>query len=124
MPRAVNVLAGVYDNFSSAVRLQTTAGEPLAMPHRTRFLLAVLIGLLLAQRLSCGDETTIPERVDVFVSGTEGYHTYRIPAAIVTRAGTLLAFCEGRKANRNDHGDIDLLLKRSADGGKRWSPPQ
>jgi len=51
-----------------------------------------------------------PSQADLFVSGEDGYHTYRIPALIVTRQGSLLAFCEGRKNNRRDHGDIDLLL--------------
>ncbi len=59
--------------------------------------------------------------VQAFVSGTGGYHTYRIPALIVTRSGTLLAFCEGRKNSRSDTGDIDLLVKRSTDGGATWS---
>ncbi len=58
----------------------------------------------------------------VFVSGKDGYHTYRIPALIVTKKGTLLAFCEGRKTGRGDHGDLDLLVKRSSDFGKTWSP--
>jgi sialidase-1 len=40
----------------------------------------------------------------------------------VTPAGTVLAFCEGRKANRADHGDVDLVLKRSNDGGRSWGP--
>lgn len=57
----------------------------------------------------------------VFKSGEEGYSNYRIPAVITTRDGTLLAFCEGRKINRSDSGDIDLVLKRSADNGKSWS---
>ena len=65
-----------------------------------------------------------PLRQDVFVAGQGGYHTYRIPSLIVTTNGTLLAFCEGRKHSRSDTGDIDLLLKRSADGGKTWSTPQ
>jgi len=56
----------------------------------------------------------------VFVSGTEGYHTFRIPAVIVTPKGTVLAFCEGRKAGRGDSGNIDLVLRRSTDGGKTW----
>lgn len=64
------------------------------------------------------------EQVDVFVSGQGGYHTYRIPAVVVTTKGTLLAFCEGRKVNRRDAGDIDLLLRRSTDGGKTWQPKQ
>ena len=65
-----------------------------------------------------------PRQTDVFVSGTDGYHTYRIPSIIVTKKGTLLAFCEGRKKGRSDSGNIDLLLKRSEDGGKTWSRQQ
>jgi sialidase-1 len=61
-------------------------------------------------------------QVDVFVSGQEGYHTFRIPAIVATPTGTLLAFCEGRKHGRGDSGDIDLVLKRSTDGGRRWGP--
>jgi sialidase-1 len=65
-----------------------------------------------------------PEQAPVFVSGRDGYHTYRIPALLVTKKGTLLAFCEGRKKGRGDAGDIDLLLKRSFDGGQTWAKTQ
>lgn len=61
---------------------------------------------------------------DVFVSGEGGYHTYRIPSVVVTKAGTVLAFCEGRKNSRSDAGDIDLLLRRSTNRGRTWSDPQ
>lgn len=60
------------------------------------------------------------EQSDLFSSGSEGYHTYRIPAMVVSVAGTVLAFCEGRKESASDHGNIHLLLRRSADGGKTW----
>ena len=60
----------------------------------------------------------------VFRSGEDGYHTFRIPSVIVTQKGTLLAFCEGRKQSRSDTGDIDLVLRRSHDNGKTWSPMQ
>jgi sialidase-1 len=72
------------------------------------------------------DSQNAPElkQSDVFTSGTEGYHTFRIPALIVSPKGTLLAFCEGRKTGRGDHGDIDLVLKRSSDGGQSWQPLQ
>ena len=60
----------------------------------------------------------------VFVSGKDGYHTYRIPSVIVTQKGTVLAFCEGRKISRSDTDDIDLMLKRSTDGGRTWSDQQ
>ncbi len=65
-----------------------------------------------------------PALTDVYVSGRDGYHTYRIPAIIVTTNGTVLAFCEGRKKSRSDTGDIDLLVKRSTDGGQTWSAQQ
>lgn len=60
----------------------------------------------------------------LFVGGQEGYHTFRIPALVVTSAGTLLAFAEGRKAGPGDAGEIDLVLRRSVDQGERWSPTQ
>ena len=71
-------------------------------------------------------QTPAPEsrQADVFVSGTEGYHTFRIPALSVTPAGTLLAFCEGRKTSRADLGNNDLMLKRSTDGGSTWGKLQ
>lgn len=61
---------------------------------------------------------------DVFLSGQEGYHTFRIPALTVTPQGTLLAFCEGRKSSRADLGNNDLMLKRSTDGGRTWGQLQ
>src|SRR4051794_6256200 len=64
------------------------------------------------------------EQFAVFVSGQGGYHTYRIPSLIATGKGTVLAFCEGRKDGGGDAGDIDLLLRRSHDGGRTWEKPQ
>lgn len=60
----------------------------------------------------------------LFVSGQDGYHTYRIPALIVAPSGDLLAFCEGRKISWKDHGDVELVMKRSSDGGRSWSNQQ
>ena len=62
--------------------------------------------------------------VDVYRAGEGGYSTYRIPALITTAKGTLLAFCEGRRNSASDAGDIDVLLRRSFDKGKSWSPVQ
>ncbi|MFE5118057.1 exo-alpha-sialidase [Streptomyces sp. NPDC056669] len=59
-----------------------------------------------------------------FRANTEGYASYRIPAVVLTRAGTLLAFAEGRVDSSADHGRIDLVLKRSADGGRTWGALQ
>ncbi len=65
-----------------------------------------------------------PVRVDLFRAGEGGYHTYRIPALIVAPNGTLLAFCEGRRGSAGDSGDIDIVLRRSADLGRTWTPAQ
>ena len=64
------------------------------------------------------------ERIDVYARPGSGYHTYRIPSVIVTTAGTVLAFCEGRVASAHDSGDIDLLVRRSRDGGRSFGPEQ
>jgi sialidase-1 len=63
-------------------------------------------------------------QTEVFRAGEGGYHTYRIPALVVSAKGTLLAFCEGRRGSASDSGNIDVLLRRSFDGGKTWSPVQ
>ncbi|MEV0929346.1 sialidase family protein [Streptomyces phaeochromogenes] len=68
-------------------------------------------------------ETSVP-----FRAGQEGYASFRIPAVVATGggtgSGTLLAFCEGRVGSRDDFGNIDIVLKRSTDGGLTWGPLQ
>ncbi|MFG3166883.1 exo-alpha-sialidase [Streptomyces sp. NPDC048200] len=59
-----------------------------------------------------------------YTAGRDGYDTYRIPATVTTRAGTLLAFAEGRHSGAGDTGDIDVVLRRSPDGGCTWGPLQ
>src|SRR5262245_33213023 len=62
------------------------------------------------------------QEIDVFTAGANGSQPYRIPAVMATKSGVLLAICEARKAGRGDHGDLDLVQKRSTDGGKTWGP--
>jgi len=62
------------------------------------------------------------EKVSVFVSGTEGHKSYRIPAVISLPDGQILAFAEGRVHGAGDFGDINIVLKRSKDGGQSWQP--
>ncbi|MCC3779381.1 glycoside hydrolase, partial [Streptomyces sp. UNOB3_S3] len=64
------------------------------------------------------------ERVLFRADQDPGYACYRIPAIVTTAHGTLLAFAEGRKDNCGDATDIDLVLKRSTDGGRTWGPLQ
>ena len=81
--------------------------------HRTLWCLFAALTLVAA---------SLPQ-TDVYSAGG-GYHTYRIPALIATRKGTLLAFCEGRRNSAADSGDIDVLLRRSFDNGRTWSAMQ
>jgi sialidase-1 len=59
-------------------------------------------------------------RTTVYESGTHGYSTYRIPAIVRTTRNTLLAFAEARRNSAKDTGDIDLVVRRSEDGGASW----
>ena len=56
-----------------------------------------------------------------FTSGTGGYHTVHIPALVSAR-GVLVAFAEGRRAGGADNGDIEVVSRRSTDGGCTWGP--
>ena len=60
-----------------------------------------------------------PTHVMVFDAKADGFPSIRIPAVIVTKAGTLLAFAEGRAFPR-DHAKNKIVMKRSTDGGKTW----
>ena len=57
----------------------------------------------------------------VFRGGEDGYKIYRIPTLIKSKKGTLIALIEGRVNGIGDAGDIDIVAKRSTDGGKTWS---
>jgi sialidase-1 len=91
--------------------------SPLAGFSGPLFFLFVLLfsfGKLFAQSKS----------IPVFVSGNDGYKSFRIPAIVKAKNGDLLAFCEGRVNNAGDFGNIKIVLKRSADNGKTWSALQ
>ena len=72
------------------------------------------------------DSTAIPwfRETELFTSGAEGYHTFRIPALAVAPDGTILAFCEGRRHGREDYQANYLVLKRSTDNGVTWGELQ
>lgn len=60
-------------------------------------------------------ETSVP-----FRAGSEGYASFRIPACVRAPDGALLAFAEGRVNSSGDAGNIDIVSRRSADGGLSW----
>ncbi len=85
--------------------------------------LSLLAGVLMSGALTPAAATPRPGCTSVpYTSGTEGYHTFRIPAVVRTHAGTLLAFAEGRVESSGDSGAIEVVLRRSFDGGCSWGP--
>lgn len=56
----------------------------------------------------------------VFEPKEGAYASVRIPALVVTPKGTLLAFAEGRVGSASDWAEMDLIMRRSTDGGKTW----
>ncbi|WP_314174332.1 exo-alpha-sialidase [Streptomyces winkii] len=74
------------------------------------------------QQAGAAQDTGFTEQVLFKAAQEQGYSCFRIPAVVRTAKGTLLAFAEGRVRDCGDAGDIDIVVKRSADGGRTWGP--
>ncbi len=98
----------------------------LAFPYRgTTAIVAALVAFMpfttAGVAAADGPAPSFSEQV-LFAQHTDGYFCFRIPAIVKALDGTLLAFAEGRVASCGDSGDIDLVLRRSTDGGRTWGP--
>jgi len=89
-------------------------------------ILPVLAALTLTPLAALWAETPPEARLDSvpFTAGQEGYACYRCPTLAVSSIGTVLAFCEGRVNSHEDEDDMDVVLRRSTDGGRTWGPLQ
>jgi len=65
--------------------------------------------------------TTGVSHEPLFVAGEEPGRAYRIPAMVVLPGNSLLAFAESRTEAMSDLLDINLVMKKSEDGGRTWS---
>lgn len=101
--------------------------------YRMKIFLAKAVAVLMAvccaslhSRAQAGEAKGMQVHYQVVYARGDGggYHTYRIPAVVVTGKGTILAFCEARKNSKADEGDIDIVVKRSFDQGETWGPMQ
>jgi sialidase-1 len=81
--------------------------------------LVVALGLL--PFLACAGEPQ-PRRTVLFEAGRQGYFTYRIASMVATREGTLLAFAAARRGQGGDWDPINIVMRRSTDAGRTWSP--
>lgn len=64
------------------------------------------------------------EHTELFIPGQEPGRDYRIPSMIVLPDDTVLAFAESRVEAMSDLLDIDIVMRRSLDGGRTWEPIQ
>ena len=83
-----------------------------------RFRTACIFTLMAAQ-LSLAAPLT---QSNLFTAGDDGRKLYRIPGIVVTHRGTILAYAEGRRYTGSDWDTIDIVLRRSTDGGATFSP--
>jgi len=91
-----------------------------------KYTLILLAALLLAPlaALHAADPPKMKLDSLPFAGGEENYACYRCPTLAVSTKGTVLAFCEGRVNSHKDEDDMDVVLKRSTDGGLTWGPLQ
>ncbi len=90
------------------------------MTLNRRRVLHGLIGLPWGRALAAAP---LLEKTVLWERDTAGYALFRIPGVVVTRAGSVLAYAEARKTDHSDWAEIDLLLRRSTDGGHTFSSP-
>jgi sialidase-1 len=62
------------------------------------------------------------ELTRLFTAGEKDYFNFRIPALVATKNGSLLAFCAARRGDGGDWDPIDIVMRRSSDGGASWEP--
>src|ERR1700676_4805292 len=83
---------------------------------------SVGVVLLSCQVLSAAEPQLA--KTPLFKAGELGYKLFRIPGIVVSQRGVVLAYCEARRTSGGDWDTIDILLRRSTDGGQTWSEPQ
>ena len=73
--------------------------------------------------LPCPGASPEFQQQSLFQGQHGGYELYRIPGIVVTARGTILAYAEARKYTGGDWDTIDLVMRRSTDGGRTFQPP-
>ncbi|MFF8424156.1 exo-alpha-sialidase [Streptomyces sp. NPDC016566] len=103
--------SGIRTRLRNCLAAALTAAALLVLPHP-------------AHAQPAADPPEFEQQILFKAAQDPGYACFRIPAIVRTADGTLLAFAEGRVLNCGDAADIDLVVKRSTDGGRTWGPLQ
>ncbi|MCD8312764.1 MAG: glycoside hydrolase [Bacteroidales bacterium] len=83
-------------------------------------LTTICVAAMAVVMAACGQESEGVYSSTVFKAGENGVDIYRIPAVVRAQDGTIIAFAESRNDGIDDTGDIDLVCRRSTDGGRTW----
>lgn len=86
--------------------------------------LAALAAVAVTLSVQANDSDHGLHQINLAERGKGGYPQYRIPALTVTNQGTLIAAFDGRPDMADLPSHIAVLIRRSTDGGKTWSPIQ
>ncbi len=62
------------------------------------------------------------EKIDLFKARKDGYHICRIPGITVTKNNVVIVTAEARPGVGGDYDFNDVVLRRSFDGGKTFTP--
>eukprot|EP01052_Picozoa_sp_SAG31_P040498 SAG31_NODE_5877_length_2278_cov_3.599358_2_plen_320_part_00 len=77
-----------------------------------------------AAAAAAGALPVAPALNNLFVSGTLGVNTFRVPNIVTTTNGTLIAIAQGKLFSHVDNGATSILMRRSDTGGRSWTSPE
>jgi len=114
---------GQVENFPTA--METVPSPDVASVHKLGVITAIRswrahLKIYEFRVESDGPIVPLPQTQTIYKSGSAQTNTYRIPALLVSKKGTILAFAEARRNSGGDTANIDTVLRRSEDGGKTW----
>jgi len=89
-----------------------------------RFLIIIFaLFIINEEKGQCFENNPVFEEQVLFAPGDSGIREFRIPSLVTTAKGSLLAVCEARvKKPGTLPNNIDIVMRRSTDGGQTWSP--
>lgn len=88
----------------------------------TKRFTTIVLALMAA---ACAPSARAYEETVLWKKGDHGIAVYRIPALVAAPNGDLVAACDARKNHGGDlnaNQPINIVVRRSSDGGKTWSP--
>lgn len=99
---------------SACERRQSCAGNRITVATAS---------VLLAACTAAGVRAQPPVLDSVFVSGSIGINTFRVPNIVTSANGTIIAIAQGKLNGHGDRGATSVLMRRSDTNGQTWQTP-